>query len=109
MSLRKTLIVLLAALPLFAQPRRWTPAEAHQWYGREPWMVGANFTPSTASNQLEMWQADTFDPLTIDRELGWAESLGMNVVRVFLHDMLWYKDSPGFEKRINMYLKIADK
>jgi len=72
-------------------------------------MVGANFTPSTASNQLEMWQADTFDPLTIDRELGWAESLGMNVVRVFLHDMLWYKDSPGFEKRINMYLKIADK
>jgi hypothetical protein len=105
----KAFILILAALPLFAQPRRWTPAEANQWYSREPWIVGANFIPSTASNQLEMWQAGTFDPLSIDRELGWAESLGMNAVRVFLHDMLWQKDSSGFEKRINMYLKIADK
>jgi hypothetical protein len=109
MFVRKVLLLVLAALPLLAQPHHWTPAEANQWYSREPWIVGANFIPSTASNQLEMWQADTFDPLTIDRELGWAESLGMNAVRVFLHDMLWYKDSSGFEKRMNMYLKIADK
>lgn len=109
MKFSKALIFLLAVLPVFAQPKHWTPAEATQWYSREPWLVGANFIPSTASNQLEMWQADTFDPLTIDRELGWAESLGMNTVRVFLHDMLWQKDSSGFEKRINVFLKIADK
>lgn len=106
---RKLVFFVAAVLPLLAQPRRWTPAEANQWYGREPWIVGANFIPSTASNQLEMWQSDTFDPLAIDKELGWAESMGMNVVRVFLHDMLWTKDSAGFEKRVNIYLKLADK
>ena len=109
MKFLKVVILLLAALPAFTQPRHWTPAEANQWYSRESWLVGANFIPSTASNQLEMWQAGTFDPLTIDRELGWAESLGMNTVRVFLHDMLWEKDSSGFEKRINVFLRIADK
>jgi len=60
-------------------------------------------------NQLEMWQQDTFDPLAIDRELGWAEELGMNTARVFLHDLLWKRDSAGFEKRLNLFLKIADK
>ena len=41
------------------------------------WGFGANFYPSTAINQLEMWQEDTFDPETIDRELGFAEKIGM--------------------------------
>jgi hypothetical protein len=71
--------------------------------------VGANYIPSSAVNQLEMWQADTFDPTTIDRELGWAESIGMNTVRVFLHDLAWKLDASGTEKRINAFLKIADK
>jgi len=109
MKFRNALILLVAALPAFSQPRLWTPAEANQWYGREPWLVGANFIPSTASNQLEMWQDGTFDPLAIDKELEWAESMGMNTVRVFLHDMLWTKDSSGFEKRINVFLRSADK
>ena len=42
---------------------------------KQPWLVGCNFSPSTAINQLEMWQADSWDPATIDRELGWAEGL----------------------------------
>jgi hypothetical protein len=109
MKLRFIFFLFLTALAALAQPRRWTPAEANQWYSREPWIVGANFVPSSASNELEMWQADTFDPLTLDRELGWAESLGMNSVRVFLHYLLWQKDSSGFEKRINIFLKTADK
>jgi hypothetical protein len=29
-----------------------------------------------------MWQAATFDPKTIDRELGWAAEMGMNTIRV---------------------------
>jgi hypothetical protein len=55
---------------------RWTREQANEWYGTQPWLVGCNFLPSTAINQLEMWQAETFDPETIDRELGWAESIG---------------------------------
>ena len=72
------------------------------------WRFGGNFTPSTAINQLEMWQADTFDLPTIDRELGWAENIGMSVMRVYLHDLLWVQDRDGFIDRIGQYLKCAD-
>ena len=69
-----------------ATPARWSEAKAQQWYAAQPWLVGANFIPADAINQLEMWQADSFDPQEIDKELGWAEGLGMNTMRVFLHD-----------------------
>jgi hypothetical protein len=91
-----------------AEPVRWSKEKANDWYKQQPWLVGCNFTPSTAINQLEMWQADTFDPKTIDRELGWAEKTGMNTVRVYLHDLAWQADAAGFKKRINEYLTIAD-
>lgn len=71
--------------------------------------MGCNFIPSTAINQLEMWQADTFDPVTIDRELGFAEKIGMNTTRVFLHNIPWEDDAAGFKKRIDKYLALADK
>jgi len=90
-------------------PERWTEAKAQVWGEKTGWLVGCNFTPSTAINQLEMWQADTFDPATIDRELGWAQQLGFNSVRVFLHNLLWQQDSPGFLKRMDQFLGLAQK
>jgi len=87
----------------------WSDQEAWDWYNKQPWLVGCNYLPSTACNQLEMWQADTFDPETIDRELKWASEIGFNIVRVFLHDMMWEQDSKGFVKRIDKFLEIADK
>ncbi len=71
-------------------------------------MVGANFNPSTAINQLEFWQEDTFDPETIDRELKWSAQLGMNLHRVYLHNLLWQKDSLGFLGRLDKYLALAN-
>ena len=56
-----------------------------------------------------MWQADTFDPETIDRELGYAQGIGFNAVRVFLHSVAWKEDPKGFKERVNKYLTIADK
>lgn len=88
---------------------RWSAARANAWYAGLDWLAGANFVPSTASNQFEMWQAATWDPAAIDRELGWAAAIGFNVMRVYLHDMLWADDAKGFEKRIDAYLAIADK
>lgn len=73
------------------------------------WRFGANFIPSTAINQLEMWQEDTFDPVTIERELGWAAAIGMSVMRVYLHDLLHLQDAAGLKKRMEHYLSIADK
>jgi Cellulase (glycosyl hydrolase family 5) len=88
---------------------RWTEALANDWYARQPWLVGSNYIPATAINELEMWQADTFDPKRIDLEFGWAESLGLNTMRVFLHDLLWQQDAAGFQKRIDTFLSIAAK
>jgi hypothetical protein len=92
-----------------AKPQRWSKDRANAWYGKLPWLVGCNFIPSTAINQLEMWQADTFDPKTIDRELGWAQGLGFNSVRVFLHHLLWQQDRDGFLRRVDQFLDLADK
>jgi hypothetical protein len=87
----------------------WSVAKANAWYAKHKWINGANFTPSTAINQLEMWQAGTFDPKTIDRELGYAEGIGFNTMRVFLHSMAWQQDPKGFKNRVNEYLTIANK
>jgi hypothetical protein len=88
---------------------RWSEQQANAWGQKHPWLVGCNFSPSTAINQLEMWQADSFDPVTIDRELGWAEQLGFTSVRVFLHHLLWQQDSKGFLKRMDQFLVLAHK
>jgi hypothetical protein len=76
---------------------------------RLPWLVGCNFTPSTAINQLEMWQPETFDPQTIDRELGWAATVGFNSVRVFLHDLLFLSEGERFLDRFERVLDIAER
>ena len=90
-------------------PGRWSEARANEWYAHQSWLVGSNFLPSTAINELEMWQVDTFDLPTIDRELGWAQSLGMNTMRVFLHNLLWTQDSAGFLHRMDQFLEVCDK
>lgn len=86
---------------------RWTAERAQDWMDKNSWLVGCNYIPSNAINQLEMWQAETFSPALIDKELGWAADLGFNTVRVFLHNLLWEQDSKGFLNRIDTFLDIA--
>ncbi|MDR0505619.1 MAG: glycoside hydrolase family 5 protein [Dysgonamonadaceae bacterium] len=112
----KKVIFILMAVALFAcdsakQEVReiWTKEQANEWYKQWGWLRGCDFIPSTAINQLEMWQAETFDPETIDRELGWAENIGLNCMRVYLHHLAWEIDSAGFKQRMNDYLAIAGK
>jgi len=110
--------LLMLSVTLFAQVSKensnqkekvWSREKADTWYAQHKWISGANFIPGTAVNQLEMWQAATFDPKTIDRELGWAENIGFNTMRVFLHSLAWKEDPNGFKKRVSDYLRIADK
>ena len=89
--------------------QRWSEEKAWSWHQKTGWLAGCDFLPSTAINQLEMFQADTFDLTTIDRELGWAQSLGFNSMRVYLQDLLWQQDSAGFLKRLDQFLAVADK
>ncbi len=88
---------------------RWTIEKARTWAASQPWTLGCNYIPRTAINTLEMWQASTFDPAIIDQELGWAEDLGFNAVRVFLHYLLWEHDASGFLRRLERFLEIAEK
>ena len=89
--------------------KRWTEEQANAWYAKQPWPVGSDYLPYNAINQLEMWQAATFDPQRIDLELGWAEAAGMNTMRVFLHDLLWQQDPQGFRERIDTFLALCAK
>src|SRR5712664_413412 len=86
---------------------RWSDERAKEWYAKQGWLVGSNYNPATASNELEMWQAETFDPKRIDLELGWAELIGLNTMRVFLHDLVWKQDAAGFSKHLDAFLAIA--
>ncbi len=109
----KNILLLLIAnflfLSGFSQSNIWPKEKANEWYKKQGWLVGADFLPSTAINQLEMWQAETFDAATIDKELGWAANIGMNVMRVYLHDLAWKADATGFKKRMDDFLSIAAK
>jgi hypothetical protein len=115
MKLRVTSLLAACCLMAFVmqataeQPARWTEAKANAWYAQQPWLVGANYVPSDAINQLEMFQAATWNPALNDKELGWAESIGMNTMRVFLQNKLWEQDPEGFKKRLDAFLAIAAK
>jgi hypothetical protein len=98
-------LLLGAAAP--ADTQQWPAAKANAWYAQHRWLIGSNYIPADAINQLEMWQADTFNPAQIDKELAWAQAIGMNTMRVFLHDQLWQQDAPGFTRRLDEFLKIA--
>ncbi len=111
--LKRILLALLFLLAVGeatrAQSARWTEKTAANWYAKQAWLVGSNYIPADAINELEMWQADTFDAKRIDLELGWAEAIGLNTMRVFLHDLPWQQDPAGFQKRIDTFLQIAAK
>jgi hypothetical protein len=103
------ILLLCIITSCFSQSKIWPAQKANEWYKKQSWLIGADFLPSTAINQLEMWQAETFDAKTIDKELGWAAAIGMNVMRVYLHDLAWKADAAGFKKRMNSFLTIASK
>jgi hypothetical protein len=88
---------------------RWEVERAQAYFTANPRPLGANYNNRDAINQLEMWQAETFNPAQIDEELGWAANIGMNSMRVYLHNLVWEQDSSGYLERLEQYLDIADK
>lgn len=107
LTLTASLLAPLSQCAAAAEP--WPATRAWEWYESRPWLVGCNFLPSTAVNDVEMWQAATFDPVTIDRELAWARGIGFNTVRVFLNVVVWEADPAGLKRRFGQFLDIADR
>lgn len=89
--------------------QRWMAERAWNWYRTQPWLCGFNYVPSTAINTTEMWQGDTFDLPTIDRELGWAEQIGFNTCRIFVQYLVWEADGDALLQRIDQFLDRADR
>jgi endo-1,4-beta-mannosidase len=102
-------LVFLMLVGLNTSAQKWSVEKSNDWSKTHAWASGCNYQPATAINQLEMFQAATFDPKTIDKELGWAEGLGLNTMRVFLHHVAWTSDKDGFKNRLNQYLQISSK
>ena len=107
------LTILLFSFLLISQAQTirpvWDKTTTAHWYAKQGWLRGCDFIPSTAINQLEMWQAASFDTATISRELGYAQDIGLNCMRVFLHHLAWQEDHEGFKKRMDQYLAIAKR
>jgi hypothetical protein len=86
---------------------RWSLERAADWQARVGWLVGCNYTPAYAANQIEFWSGEMFDASTIARELGDAQALGFNALRVYLHDLAYAADPPGLLDRLDCFLELA--
>lgn len=102
-------LILISCLQRSSNGPRWSTDQAQTWAEQAGWLVGCNFTPNTAINSIEFWQEDTFDPETINRELGWAEGIGFNAIRVYLHYLVWVRNPTAFKERMEQFLDIADR
>jgi hypothetical protein len=101
------LLILCGCIRFEAYGARWTPAQANAWYAEQPWYFGANFVPSSSVNEIDMWY--TFDTVTMQRELGWASEINMNIMRVFLHVLFYQQDAEAFYRKMDEFLTIADR
>ena len=88
--------------------QQWTIEQANAWYDEQPWLLGFNYLPAPRSTGPR-WQAETFDPATIDRELGWASELGHNTLRTNLPFIVWQHDRDGLIARIERFLGLCAK
>ena len=117
--MRSIIVLLLVVLSLYGcqnrqdadglLPGQWSVKKANDWYAGQPWIVGCNFLPSTAINDVEMWQRESFDEKTIDKELALAHAWGMNSVRVFLNYVVWEYEPEVFKKNFKTFLDMAGK
>lgn len=92
-----------------ANGSNWSVDRVLEWTKSRPVQLGCNYIPAYAVNQLEMWQADSYDASAINRELMWAHLIGMNSIRVFLHYMPLLQDQSGFATRLDNFLSIAQE
>jgi hypothetical protein len=88
---------------------QWSVEKANAWYAKQKWIVGCNFVPSTAVNDVEFWQDETFDLPTIDKELGLARAWGINSVRVFLNYVVWEAEAEKLKSNFKKFLDVAKK
>lgn len=68
---------------------------------------GANYVPSSAVNDCQFWEE--YDEPTIERELGFAEQLGLNSVRVFLQYLVFEADPVAALAKFDAFCSAASR
>lgn len=86
----------------------WSKEKALKWQKEHPYTIGVNYIPQTAINSTEMWEEESFDIKTIDKELHWAHNYGYNGIRVFLPYIVYEREGENFLKTIEKFLQICD-
>lgn len=109
LSIALLLVLSLASCGKGSTGERWTAERANAWYAELPWMAGCDYITSDAINQIEMWSAETYNAAQIDKEMGWAEELGLNTMRVYLSSVVYEKDADGMKQRMDNFLSICQK
>jgi hypothetical protein len=69
--------------------------------------IGAEYTPSSASNELWWWNFDQYEQ-EVDREMGMIKRvMGFTTLRMFLHSMLFEADPTGLINNMTRFLSLA--
>ena len=87
----------------------WPTEKANSWYKSKGWILGFNYVPSTAVNSTEMWQSESFDAPTMERELAAASQCGYNSCRVFLQYLVWKHEGDKFLANLECFLDICKR
>jgi hypothetical protein len=68
---------------------------------------GTNYVPSSAVNDCQFWEE--YDEPTIERELGFAEHMGLNSVRVFLQYLVFEADPVVTLAKFDSFCSAAER
>jgi len=68
---------------------------------------GANYVPSYASTSVGIWK--DFDAAVVSRELGYAQRIGLNSVRMFLQYVVYEQNPAQFLDRVEQFVRLADQ
>ena len=68
---------------------------------------GAVYIPARAWNTYQLWRE--YDPEVIERDLGYAKSLGLNALRLWCSYERWLEDREGLEKAMRHLFAEAER
>ena len=104
---RLALLAVLLPVPLPPAAAAAPHAYANAWAD----VRGVNYVPSYSANPVQTWSADyvVYDKATVERELGYAQGIGLNAVRVFMHMFVWQADRASFLARYDHFVGACDR
>lgn len=67
----------------------WSEKQTSKWYVARSWIVGDNFTLSTAIKQIAMWYVETFDWRTVKEEFFPLTNIEFSAKRIKFYNIFF--------------------